>query len=68
MFNLKGKLHPYIFRHSYAHNMLNKGIKLSSLQVLMGHSNPLTTLEYLGVSEKEAIDEARTLINKKARK
>jgi integrase len=65
MMGLKVKLHPYILRHSYAHNMLNKGIKISSLQVLMGHSNPLTTLGYLGVSEKEAIDEARNILNKR---
>jgi integrase len=65
---MKKKLYPYLMRHSYAHNLISKGIKLTSLQVLMGHSSPLTTLNYLGVSEKEAIDEARIILNKRRKK
>jgi len=62
---LKVKLSPYSMRRSFAHNLISKGIKLTSLQSTMGHTNPLTTLGYLNVSEKEAQDEVRKLINKR---
>lgn len=66
MFNIK--IHPYSLRHSFAHNLLSKKMQIPSLQVLMGHATPLTTLGYLKVSEKEAVDEARKILNKKQNK
>jgi integrase len=65
---LKIKLSPYSLRHSYAHNLIDMGINLRSLQSGMGHSNPLTTLGYLNVSEKQAQEEIRNLINKRRKK
>jgi integrase/recombinase XerD len=68
MMGLKVRLTPYTIRHCFAHDMIKKGLDLNSLQVMMGHSNPLTTLGYLNVSEKEAQDKVRKLINKRRAK
>lgn len=62
---LKIKLTPYSMRHGFAHNMIKKGLDLNSLKVMMGHSSINTTLGYLDVSEKEAQDKTRKLINKR---
>lgn len=66
--NLKKKISPYLFRRSYAHNMIKSGIKLTSLQIGMGHQRVETTLGYLSVSKEEANDEIRTILNRKERK
>jgi integrase len=63
--NLKKKLTPYSMRRIYAHNMLKKGLPLSSLQIEMGHKNITTTLGYLKVNEEEANEEARKILNKR---
>ena len=65
---MKTKLYPYLMRRCFAHDLISKGIKLTSLQSGMGHTNPLTTLGYLTVSEQEAQDEIRKLINKRKKK
>jgi integrase len=62
------KIKPYSLRHGFAHNMINKGLDLNSLQVMMGHTSKLTTLGYLDVTEKEAQDKVRKLINKRRKK
>lgn len=62
---LKTTLTPYSMRHGFAHDMLEKGLDLNSLQVMMGHSNINTTLGYLNVTEQEAQDKARKIINKR---
>jgi integrase/recombinase XerD len=62
---LKVTLTPYSMRHGFAHDMIEKGLGLNSLQTMMGHSNVNTTLGYLNVSEKEAQDKVRRLINKR---
>jgi site-specific recombinase XerD len=62
---LKIKLTPYSMRHGFAHDMIKKGLDLNSLKVMMGHSSINTTLGYLDVSEKEAQDKTRKLINKR---
>ena len=40
-------LYPHLFRHSYARHLLNKGIDLSIVSTLMGHSNVQSTMRYL---------------------
>lgn len=65
---LKIKLHPYSMRHGFAHDMITKGLDLNSLKVMMGHSSINTTLGYLNVSEKEAQDKVRKLLNKRRKK
>jgi len=65
MMGLKVKIKPYSLRHGFAHDMINKGLDLNSLKVMMGHSSINTTLGYLDVTEKEAQDKVRKLINKR---
>jgi len=65
MMGLKVNLTPYSIRHCFAHDMIKKGLDLNSLQVMMGHTSALTTLGYLNVSEQEAQEKVRKLINKR---
>jgi integrase/recombinase XerD len=66
-FGLKNRITPYSCRHSMAHNLLKNGINLSSLQLKLGHSSILTTMNYLKVNDQEATDEMREILNKKRR-
>jgi integrase/recombinase XerC len=68
MMGMKVKLTPYSIRHCFAHDMLKKGLDLNSLKVMMGHSSINTTLGYLDVTEKEAQDKVRKIINKRRKK
>lgn len=45
------KVHPHIFRHTFATLSMDAGIELADLQHLLGHDNPSTTLTYAKVSE-----------------
>ena len=50
--NMKKKLTPHVFRHSFATQAVNNGADLADVQHLLGHSNPATTLIYAKVSEE----------------
>lgn len=39
-------LHPHMFRHTYATNMLRQGIDIKTVMDLMGHNNLSTTQRY----------------------
>lgn len=43
---IKKKVHPHIFRHSFATHLLESGIDITSVQSLLGHTRPETTLGY----------------------
>jgi len=43
---IKKKVHPHIFRHSFATHLLESGIDVTSVQSLLGHTRPETTLGY----------------------
>lgn len=49
--NIK-KLHPHMFRHTFATKILESDIDLFSLKQLLGHSNMKTTELYLHASNK----------------
>ena len=44
------------FRHTYAHNMLNKGVPKEVLQTLLGHRSIKTTEIYANWVRKEELE------------
>jgi len=52
---IKKKVSIHTLRHSYATHMIEQGVGLHHLQLLMGHSNPKTTSNYLHVQKKDLL-------------
>ena len=48
--NLEHKVHPHVLRHTFATSVLNNGAPLHTVQDLLGHDKPSTTLLYTSVS------------------
>ena len=53
MIGLSRYIHPHLFRHTFATEKINKGVNLSTLQAIMGHSSIATTGIYLHASLKD---------------
>ena len=43
---IKKHIHPHMFRHSFTTHLLESGIDVTSVQSLLGHVRPETTLGY----------------------
>lgn len=53
----EGTIHPHTLRHVFATRLAEKGISISALQLLMGHSSITTTSLYLHVSDDALVRE-----------
>jgi len=49
---LEKKVHPHVFRHTFATDLLNNGADLAMVQALMGHEDPSTTLVYTDITDE----------------
>jgi integrase/recombinase XerD len=49
--NIKKRVTPHTFRHSFAVHLLEKGVSIKHIQYLLGHSNMRTTSLYLHIAD-----------------
>jgi site-specific recombinase XerD len=65
--NLERKIHPHLFRHSFAVMFLKNGGDLSTLKELLGHRNINSTLVYSKMSKGDLEKQYRKIIRIKRR-
>lgn len=58
-------VHPHLFRHSFACNMLKNGVNLYYIKEFCGHRSLSSTQQYLHVTNKELMDMHRKIYGKK---
>jgi integrase/recombinase XerD len=52
---IQRNVHPHVFRHTLATTLINNGASIHMVQLLLGHSNPDTTMEYAQMDESTKI-------------
>ncbi len=57
--NITKKCTPYILRHTFATEMVKKGVDIFTLQRMMGHKNITTTRQYVFLNEDDIINKHR---------
>lgn len=60
---LEIKIHPHIFRHTFATHALNSGMKLEVVQAILGHENASTTQIYAKLQDSNIEHSYRQLIS-----
>jgi len=52
---IKKHVHPHMFRHSFTTHLLESGVDVTSVQSLLGHTRPETTLGYSHITRPKMI-------------
>ena len=55
------RLHPHLFRTTFATNLISKGVSVSIVKELMGHSNLNTLDSYVQLLEKDIVHSLETV-------
>ena len=53
---IKKKVHPHTLRHSFSTHLIENGYDVASVQSLLGHKNPETTMIYLHIASPKMIN------------
>lgn len=59
--NIEKSIFPHLFRHTMATSSLNKGMPISAVQKLLGHTDPATTQIYAIYSEENIMHEYKKI-------
>jgi len=60
-------IHPHLLRHTFGSTMAGSGMSLPTLQRLMGHAFPETTMQYINLSMNDIVDQFRQAAEKIAK-
>lgn len=50
---INSKVYPHKFRHNFATNLINKGVEITTVAAILGHSDIQTTIDYYVNTSKE---------------
>jgi len=53
---IKKRVHPHTLRHSYATHLIENGYDVGSVQMLLGHNSPNTTMVYVHIAKPNMLN------------